>query len=65
MMRDCVTVYVKLSLREVSDIVMACRRTAFLDGIDGDVRINLVRLSNELENLSDKAAFNFYHDSSI
>lgn len=65
MMRDCVTVCVKLSLRDASDIVMACNRVAFLDGIDGDVRMNLVRLANELKGLSDKAVFGFYHDSHI
>lgn len=65
MMRDCVTVYVKLSLLDASDIVMACNRVAFLDGIDGDVRMNLVRLANEVKSISDKAVFDFYHDSHI
>lgn len=65
MMRDCVTVCVKLSLRDASDIVMACNRVAFLDGIDGDVRMNLVRLANEVKCISDKAVFDFYHDSHI
>lgn len=65
MMRDCVTVCVKLSLRDASDIVMACNRVAFLDGIDGDVRMNLVRIAKEVEYISDKAVFDFYHDSHI
>ena len=65
MMRDCVTVCVKLSLRDASDIVMACNRDAFLDGIDGDVRMNLVRLANEVKRISDNAVFDFYHDSQI
>lgn len=65
MMRDCVTVCVKLSLRDASDILMACNRVAFLDGINCGVRMNLVRLAKEVECISDKAVFDFYHDSHI